>query len=85
MIAIVLCNLTIVSHDVTFGVSRKPAHAGSTGILDARIKPISSFADTCRTDHQRMNIAGVNHGSGVPGTADHDSLRKRDFLCLVLL
>ena len=45
----------------------------------------AAFADTCRTDHQRMNISGVNHGSGISGTADHNTLRKRDLLCLVLL
>ena len=79
---------SVVSHNVALGVCREEGHSTRTGVFDTRVQPKCRFTDTCRTDHESMNVTCVDHCNGVFITAfatDDDALRKRFFYDLWLL
>ena len=51
----------VMTEQVTFCVGSDETHSAGTGIFQIRVQEICRLTDTCRTDHQRMNIAGVYH------------------------
>ena len=76
LVAVALCNIAAVAHDVAFRVRGEKAPAGAS-ILDAWVQPKGSFADAGRADHQHVDIAGVYHRCGVSCASNDDALRKR--------
>lgn len=77
VIAVLLGNVSVVTHDVAFGIGGEPRHFRSAGILDTRVQPKGGLTDTCCTDHKSVNVAGINHCRGVAGASHHDALRQR--------
>src|SRR5690554_1150767 len=77
VIAVLLGDVSVVTHDVALGIGGEPRHSRSAGILDTRVQPKGSLTDTCCTDHKSVNVAGVYHRSSVSGTSHHDALRQR--------
>ena len=76
IIAVALCNIAVVAHDIAFGICGQEAHPAGAGILDAGVQPEGGFADAGRTDHKHVDVAGVHHCSGVSCASDDDALGK---------
>ena len=76
VITVLLGDVSVVTHDVAFGIGGEPRHSRCAGILDTRVQPKGGFTDTCCTDHKSVNVAGVYHCRGVSGASYHDALRQ---------
>ena len=77
VISVLLGDVSVVTHDVAFGIGGEPRHSRSAGILDTRVQPKGSLTDTCCTDHKSVNVAGVHHCCGVSGASHYNALRQR--------
>ena len=82
---IVLCDLTIMTVQVTLGVGSDEGHSRCASIFQVRIQKIGRLADASCTDHKRMDITSVYHSSGATFgcfTSDDDALifRRRAFV-----
>ena len=77
VISVLLGDVSVVTHDVAFGIGGEPRHSRCAGILDTRVQPKGSFTDTCCTDHKSVDVAGVHHRRCVSGASHHDALRQR--------
>ena len=52
----------VVTHNIALGIGGEEGHSRSTGVLNARVQPKGSLADTRRADHKHMDISRVYHG-----------------------
>ena len=77
LVAVLLCNVAVITHDVTFGIGGEEGHAGGAGVLNTGIEPEGCLADTCGTNHKDMNISCINKCRCVAHTAHHNALRQR--------
>ena len=83
-VTVFFCYIPVVPHDITLCVSRQKGHAACTGIFNTCIQPICGFSDSCRTEHQCMNIPRIYHCrcflSGSV-TSHYNSLRQGCSIC----
>ena len=77
VVAIALCDIAVVSHNIAFGVCGEEAHSACAGVLNTGVKPERGLAYACRADHKDMDIARIDHRSGVAFAADDYALRQR--------
>ena len=62
IIAIVLlCDVAVVTIEVTLGICCEKRHSGCTGVFQVWIQPECCLTTTCSTNHKRMHIVIINH------------------------
>ena len=79
------CDPCIIPEQVSFGIRAEKTHTAGTGILDTGIEKVCRFPYTGSTDHQKMDVSGIDQGSDTAMgefSSYHDALGFRQVLSL---